>query len=89
MFDGAPEGAAVEDSVDSTTTSPSVGSSEPNSDNGGPVAGTDFSGTNNQEQGVDEADFLKTDGRWIYILNNGKLVILGVPEFGQLEMEVA
>ena len=29
---------------------------------------------------------MKTDGRWIYILNNGKLVILGVPEFGQLEM---
>ena len=29
---------------------------------------------------------MKTDGRWIYVLNNGKLVILGVPEFGQLEM---
>ena len=86
MFDGVAEGAVMEDSVDTTTSSPSVGSSESNSDNGGPVAGTDFSGTNNQEQGVDEADFLKTDGRWIYVLNNGKLVILGVPEFGQLEM---
>ena len=29
---------------------------------------------------------MKTDGRWIYVQNNGKLVILGVPEFGQLEM---
>ena len=86
MFDGVAEGAVMEDSVDSTTSSPSIGSSESNSDNGGPVAGTDFSGTNNQEQGVDEADFLKTDGRWIYVINNGKLVILGVPEFGQLEM---
>ncbi len=28
--------------------------------------GTDFSGTNNQEQGVDEADFVKTDGYYIY-----------------------
>ncbi|MEC7279964.1 MAG: beta-propeller domain-containing protein, partial [Candidatus Thermoplasmatota archaeon] len=26
------------------------------------TAGKDFSGTNNQEQGVDEADFVKTDG---------------------------
>lgn len=54
--------------------------------------GEDYSGTNNQEQGVDEADFIKTDGYHIYILNNGKLTILGVPEYGQItfisEMEV-
>ena len=47
--------------------------------------GTDFSGTNNQEQGVDEADFVKTDGYYIYFLNGKTLVILGVPEFGELE----
>jgi len=47
--------------------------------------GTDFSGTNNQEQGVDEADFVKTDGYYIYFLNGNTLVILGVPEFGELE----
>ena len=47
--------------------------------------GTDFSGTNNQEQGVDEADFVKTDGYYIYFLNGDTLVILGVPEFGELE----
>ncbi len=86
FFDGAvPETASMDESADSTVGTPVVGSSEPSESNG-PVAGTDFSGTNNQEQGVDEADFMKTDGRWIYVLNNGKLVILGVPEFGQLEM---
>ena len=86
LFDGAvPETASMDESADSTVGTPVVGSSEPSESNG-PVAGTDFSGTNNQEQGVDEADFMKTDGRWIYVLNNGKLVILGVPEFGQLEM---
>ena len=49
--------------------------------------GVDFSGTNNQEQGVDEADFLKTDGFHIYMLNGDQLVIMGVPEFGNLTLE--
>ena len=46
--------------------------------------GADFSGTNNQEQGVDEADFVKTDGYYIYFLNGKQLEIFGVPEFGEL-----
>ena len=54
--------------------------------------GEDYSGTNNQEEGVDEADFIKTDGYHIYILNDGILTILGIPEYGQIifesEMEV-
>jgi uncharacterized secreted protein with C-terminal beta-propeller domain len=86
-MDGAvAEGVAFDDAGSDSTSAPSVGGSEANSGSSDPVQGTDFSGTNNQEQGVDEADFLKTDGRWIYVLNNGKLVVLGVPEFGQLEM---
>ena len=48
------------------------------------VEGTDFSGTNNQESGVDEADVVKTDGYYIYFLNGKKLEIMGVPEFGEL-----
>ncbi len=47
--------------------------------------GTDYSGTNNQEQGVDEADFVKTDGFHIYFLDSGVLQILDVPEFGEIE----
>ena len=46
--------------------------------------GVDYSGTNNQEAGVDEADFVKTDGYHIYVLNGNQLEIFGVPEFGQL-----
>ena len=49
------------------------------------VEGEDFSGTNNQETGVDEADFVKTDGYHIYYLQGQRLHIFGVPEFGELE----
>lgn len=49
------------------------------------VEGEDFSGTNNQESGVDEADFVKTDGYHIYYLQGQQLHIFGVPEFGQIE----
>jgi hypothetical protein len=54
---------------------------------GGRQEGVDFSGTNNQEEGVDEADFVKTDGYHIYTLNGNRLHIMGVPEFGQLTAE--
>ena len=46
----------------------------------------DFSGTNNQESGVDEADFIKTDGHYIYMLNGNKFLIMGVPEFGEINL---
>jgi hypothetical protein len=54
---------------------------------GGREEGVDYSGTNNQEDGVDEADFVKTDGYHIYTLNGNRLHIMGVPEFGQLTAE--
>ena len=47
--------------------------------------GVDFSGTNNQEQGVDEADFVKTNGYNIFFVNDGSLHIMDVPEFGEIE----
>jgi uncharacterized secreted protein with C-terminal beta-propeller domain len=40
--------------------------------------GVDFSGTNIQETGVDEADVVKTDGERIYIVANGELVVIDV-----------
>ncbi|MBS7638597.1 beta-propeller domain-containing protein [Candidatus Bathyarchaeota archaeon] len=36
----------------------------------------DYSGTNIQVEGVDEADLVKTDGRYIYISANGSIVIV-------------
>ena len=76
MMDGAAE--ATDDSGAANTG----GSAESDSGREG-----EFSGTNNQESGVDEADFLKTDGYHIYMLNGDQLVIMGVPEFGNLTLE--
>ena len=41
-----------------------------------PVEGVDFSGTNVQEAGVDEADIVKTDGQRIFTLSSGRLVVV-------------
>ena len=76
--DGMAEGAPVAaDSADSGASSNSNTREE----------GVDFSGTNNQEDGVDESDFVKTDGEYIYMINDGQLVILGVPEFGEINFQ--
>ena len=74
-------GMAVEDSAaaDGGGT-PQTRTSEPTR-----VEGEDFSGTNNQEADVDEADFVKTDGYHIYYLQGKHLHIFGVPEFGAIE----
>jgi len=66
----------VADSSESTTSS-----STPQTR----TEGVDFSGTNNQEQGVDEADFVKTDGYHIYFVDNGVLHIMDIAEPGELE----
>jgi hypothetical protein len=51
---------------------------------GGLTEGVDFSGTNNQEKGVDEADVVKIDGEYFYILNKSTLEILAIPSIGEL-----
>ena len=68
-------------------SSNSMDSSSPPSTSGAGDREGQYSETNNQEEGVDEADFLKTDGYHIYMINNGQLVILGVPEFGNITLE--
>ena len=58
-----------------------------------PVAGQDFSGTNVQEEGVDEPDHVKTDGRVVYVADEeGGLRSLdvsgGTPRpLGKLDMD--
>ena len=42
----------------------------------GPDKATNASGTNNQVAGVDEADFVKNDGKYIYLAQNGVLRII-------------
>ena len=84
VFDGD-GGAPVAESASANSGQQTMDSSEPPSSSGADRSG-EYSETNNQEQGVDEADFLKTDGHHIYMINNGRLVILGVPEYGQVTL---
>ena len=89
MVDNAMEMDGATSTADSA---PSSGGSPKNSPGG--EQGVDFSGTNNQEQGVDEADFVKTDGSFVYMINkgysdygkypSGKLHILDIPEAGNI-----
>ena len=41
-----------------------------------------FSGTNNQEAGVDEADTVKTDGKQVYLLRDNRLLVVDVSAGG-------
>jgi hypothetical protein len=46
---------------------------------GTPVAsGADYSGTNVQEEGVDEPDLVKTDGRTLFVVSDGQVSALDV-----------
>jgi hypothetical protein len=53
-----------------SANSPTTGGS------GGGSRATTSSGTNNQVAGVDEADFVKNDGKYIYVAQNGALRII-------------
>jgi uncharacterized secreted protein with C-terminal beta-propeller domain len=54
-------------------------------------APSDYSGTNVQVQGVDEADVVKTDGRFLYVLTGGKVAIVRAhpPEQARVVSELA
>ena len=72
----------AEDGLAIPTAAPAAGIGK---DSSAPVEGVDFSGTNNQEKDVDEADIIKFDGKYFYILNKNTIEIVAVPEPGQLE----
>lgn len=69
---------------DDGTSAPEEGSGDGDGGSGDREEGTDYSGTNNQEEGVDEPDLVKTDGYHIYVVNGNRLHVFDVPEFGQL-----
>jgi hypothetical protein len=75
---------AAEDSADFDTAQSAPPTTTATSAQGGDdgaanlTEGVDFSGTNIQESGVDEADVVKTDGERVYIVANGELVIVDV-----------
>ncbi|MCY4424186.1 MAG: beta-propeller domain-containing protein [Acidimicrobiaceae bacterium] len=67
----APAAMAVEDTGAAAPTQSDAPSAA-----AAPVEGVDFSGTNVQEAGVDEADIVKTDGQRIFTLSAGRLVVV-------------
>jgi hypothetical protein len=59
------------------TASPTAGGAGTGGGNsGGNTGPTQGTGTNNQVAGVDEADFIKNDGQYIYLAENGALRIV-------------
>ncbi|OPZ89544.1 MAG: Beta propeller domain protein [Firmicutes bacterium ADurb.Bin419] len=66
----ADEAQSADDAVNAPTSSKSESSSGSASEKQ-----SDYSGTNLQVQGVDEADVVKTDGQYIYQVNNDRIVV--------------
>ncbi len=58
---------------------------------GASAAAKDYSKTNVQVEGVDEADIVKTDGKYIYVISGSKLLIVDAypPENAKVVSEVA
>jgi inhibitor of cysteine peptidase len=54
----------------------SKGMSAPSVSNSGGQSTSDYSKTNVQVEGVDEADIIKNDGKYVYIVNQNRLVIV-------------
>ncbi|TFD99828.1 beta-propeller domain-containing protein [Jeotgalibacillus salarius] len=76
-------GRFEENMVAEEATSESADSAENSSDGG---AGGDYSVTNNQVEGVEEADIVQTDGEYIYILHqNEQIKIEQILEDGSTE----
>ena len=73
MPSAAPPSAAPPKSA---STGGGAGSGADKKSDSGPVAARSASGTNNQVASVDEADIVKTDGRYVYLAANGALRIV-------------
>ena len=67
---------AAEDDGGAARDEPQSGRPAAASERQPPVEGVDYSGTNVQETGVDEADIIKTDGRRFFVMSAGRLVVV-------------
>ena len=66
----------VADTAEATDSAATQGEVAPTA----PSAGTDYSGTNTQEVGVDEGDIVETDGAYVYVANTDGLRIVSVAD---------
>lgn len=76
------EAMEASDAVDfaAATTADSAESADAGAQNRSGGGDAEFSETNNQEQGVDEADLVKTDGRRLVTINGNQLRIVNVDQ---------
>jgi len=79
---GGPVGGGPMTGAPEATTAPAPAAA-PTDSGGSATKDVDFSGTNNQEAGVDEPDVVKTDGRRIFTLAGGRLHALTVDKDGK------
>ncbi len=68
LVTGAMDGVAIPEAMPMATPAMKTGAGE--------SGAADYSTTNIQVEGVDEADFVKNDGKFIYVLAQNKLVIV-------------
>lgn len=73
IADGAVEDSASKGSIESAQSPPEAESAE------------DYSTTNIQEKGVDEGDIVKTDGKYLYVLDNSGTVRIVSADKGNME----
>jgi len=69
-------GLAIEDRIEAMAVPAASQKSVANQSTTQDAGAVDYSGTNNQVQGVDEADKVKTDGTYLYVINGNKLSII-------------
>jgi inhibitor of cysteine peptidase len=64
------------------------GASAPNASNqdSAQTGNTDYSHTNIQVEGVDEADIIKTDGQYLYIVGNNRLYVIDARDPAQMKV---
>ncbi|MFP4112023.1 MAG: beta-propeller domain-containing protein [Candidatus Woesearchaeota archaeon] len=77
LMGGAKSSGVAMDVMEESVQAPRASDSDDGSASSTSASGTsDYSGTNIQVEGVDEADIVKTDGEYIYYVANSKLYIV-------------
>jgi uncharacterized secreted protein with C-terminal beta-propeller domain len=71
-------------SADAENSLPPVDGSSSGEDEAASSSDGDYSRTNTQEVGVDEADLVKTDGEHIYVVSGSDLVVVSIDDAGVL-----
>lgn len=70
-----PRWVSTDSATNTVSSSPATGTG---------AADAEVTGTNNQEAGADEADLVKTDGQWTYVLSRGSLHVMHSDQVGDI-----